>query len=433
MKTNLHLLLAVSLFGMMSCVTQTRVVSSPPPPRVVTVEAMDYDISYNLDLEAVATLFGSVNSLEEFERRLNSYDNQISNLDMNNDGYIDYLRVVEMADRQANVIVIQAVLGTNVYQDVATIVVEKKNKRTNYVQIIGSPYLYGVNYIIEPVYYWRPPIFNVFWGSRYVVWNSPYYWGYYPSYYNSYYRPVAVNVYVRNVHVHINHQHTYNYRTQVRYQQGVTMSRSISRNDYGTNHPERTFSSRNSNVSNSYELRSSRTSSSTSSSATRGNTTTSSGTNNSTQRSGSNSSTVRESTNSSSTRTGQGQAQTNSSTRNTVNTTTGSSRSNTSGTSGSTSNVSTSNRSRETTIINNSNTNSTRNSNSGTKVDTNRNNSSSSGTSSRSSGTTTNVNSSSRSNNNNTSGSSSRTSSGSSNSSNNSSRNSSSSSSSRSR
>ena len=55
---------------------------------VTTVEAKDTDISDNLDLEAVASIFGEAKDLEEFEKKLNDPDTQISNLDLNEDGYI---------------------------------------------------------------------------------------------------------------------------------------------------------------------------------------------------------------------------------------------------------------------------------------------------------------------------------------------------------
>ena len=336
MKTKIHLILAIALFSMTSCVTRTRVVTVPAQTRVVTVpvqtvpaqtrvtvEATDYDISYNLDLEAVATLFGNVNSLEEFERRLNDYSSRISNLDLNYDGRIDYLRVVETFDRNANVVVIQAVLDMNIYQDVATIVVEKANLNRTYVQIIGSPYLYGRNYIIEPVYSWQPPIYTVFRNSYYVAWHSPYYWGYYPTYYH-YVRPVAVNVYIRNIHTCINYQHRYHYTSTVRYQQGITMHTTISRNDYGTKYPERTFTQRNNNMSNSYELRSSRDASS---SSVRG-TTTVSGSGSSSQR---NTSTVNSSNSSA------GSTRSNSGTQSSVNSTSSSSRNSAAGTTSSSS------------------------------------------------------------------------------------------------
>ena len=55
----------------------------------ITVTANNADISANLDLKAVATLFGQAKNLEEFEQALNSEDSRISNLDLNADGIVD--------------------------------------------------------------------------------------------------------------------------------------------------------------------------------------------------------------------------------------------------------------------------------------------------------------------------------------------------------
>ena len=52
----------------------------------VTVTATNSDISENLDLRMVATLFGQAKDLEEFERILNTPDSAYSNLDLNGDG-----------------------------------------------------------------------------------------------------------------------------------------------------------------------------------------------------------------------------------------------------------------------------------------------------------------------------------------------------------
>ena len=49
---------------------------------VTTVEAKSDEISYNLDLEAVASIFGDSKDLEDFEKRLNNPEFQISNLDI---------------------------------------------------------------------------------------------------------------------------------------------------------------------------------------------------------------------------------------------------------------------------------------------------------------------------------------------------------------
>ena len=92
----------------------------------VTVQAESQDISYNLDLRAVANLFADSRDLEEFEMRLNDFESGINNLDMNQDGQVDYLRVIETSKRNSHLVVIQAILDRDVFQDVATIVVEKK-------------------------------------------------------------------------------------------------------------------------------------------------------------------------------------------------------------------------------------------------------------------------------------------------------------------
>ena len=86
-----------------------------------TVTAKNSDISDNLDLRAVATVFGDASNLEDFERRLNDPKTQISNLDLNNDNYVDYLRVIETVEGNVHLVVVQAVLEKDVFQDVATI------------------------------------------------------------------------------------------------------------------------------------------------------------------------------------------------------------------------------------------------------------------------------------------------------------------------
>ncbi len=215
----------------------------------ITVEAINNDISYYLDLKAVASVFGESRNLEDFERRLNDYDTQISNLDLNGDGEIDYLRVIETRENSVHLVVIQAILDRNVFQDVATIVVERDNNRQSYVQIVGDPYLYGYNYIVEPVYYRTPPIYSWFWSRRYRSWESPFYWGYYPNYYR-YRRPIEINIYLSHVHHNINSRNYYRYSDNIRNERAYQSYRSVSRNDYGNRYPDRTFSNRNKEITN---------------------------------------------------------------------------------------------------------------------------------------------------------------------------------------
>lgn len=220
---------------------------------VTTTRAMSYDISDNLDLEAVASIFGDSENLEDFERRLNDPDTRISNLDLNEDGYIDYLRVIENSSDRNSLVIIQAVLDENIFQDVASIEIERTNDGNHRIQVVGDAYLYGSNYIIEPVFVRRPLIFSFFWGPRYVAWNSPYYWHYYPNWYR-YYRPYSPFKYHRHVHSHINRYNTYRYENERNSHFSGNNYNHVRRNDYASRYPDRSFEKRNQGSRNKYEM-----------------------------------------------------------------------------------------------------------------------------------------------------------------------------------
>ena len=247
MKTKLASLIVVFLLITTLCKAQEK----------ITVEAKRTDISNNLDLKAVSTAFGESANLEEFEKKLNDYNSQISNLDLNNDGQVDYLRVVEKTENGIHVVEIQAVLGENEFQDVASIIVEKDQNNNPTVQVVGDPYLYGENYIIEPSYMYTPSIFSFFWGPNYFAWNSPYYWGYYPGYYH-HHRPYGIDVYYSNVYSHINHNQRYYYTNSIRNSEALGLRNSVRRNDLGVRHPEQSFSGRNVSVRNKRDFEFSR-------------------------------------------------------------------------------------------------------------------------------------------------------------------------------
>ena len=103
------------------------------------VYAENYQIDQDLDLNAVASLFGDSRDLDDFERRLNDPYYQMSNLDLNNDGYVDYLRVIETVDRDFHFITIQAVIGHRRYQDIATLEVYRSYKTNAYSSCRVTP------------------------------------------------------------------------------------------------------------------------------------------------------------------------------------------------------------------------------------------------------------------------------------------------------
>lgn len=220
---------------------------------VTTVEAKSSDISDNLDLEAVASIFGEAKDLEDFEKKLNDPELQISNLDLNEDGEVDYLRVLETSEKDVHVVTIQAVIGKDQFQDVAVISVEKDDKGETTVQVVGDVYMYGPDYIIQPVYVHPPVIWVWFWGPLYSPWRSPWYWGYYPPYYRPW-APFPPHRYRTNVHVHINVNNSY-HRTNVRVSNtSVKIQERNRSNDYGRSNPDRSFEKRNDGAKNRAEL-----------------------------------------------------------------------------------------------------------------------------------------------------------------------------------
>ena len=216
---------------------------------VTTVKAKDDDISENLDLKAVASIFAESKDIEDFEKKLNDPETQISNLDLNEDGEVDYLRVMETSKGDTHLVTIQAVIGEDQFQDVATIDVEKKGKDQTQIQVVGDVYMYGPGYIIEPVYVHPPVIYLFFWGAFYRPWHSPFYWGHYPPYYRPW-RPYPSYRYRKNVNIHINVNNSYRYTSVRKSKTSIELNRKQRRNDLGAKHPNRSFNKRNKKVNN---------------------------------------------------------------------------------------------------------------------------------------------------------------------------------------
>ena len=231
-------------------VTVPRTRTTTTTARVV---AASEDISLYLDLQAVGAAFAQSNTIEEFEDILNNDSYMLSNLDLNNDGYVDYLRVMETVEGHNHMFVIQACLAPNVFQDVATLVCEYSSATKAYVQIIGHPYIYGPNYIIEPVFYATPAIYVHFGRAHYSPWHSPWYWDHWPHHYR-HPAPIYLTHYHAYVHTFMhNHRycHEFHYANYCHYAGYDRLYKPMMRNDYGVKYPERSFTVRNANIASS--------------------------------------------------------------------------------------------------------------------------------------------------------------------------------------
>jgi len=227
----------------------TTEVTTPSPKHTtvttVTVTSYNTDLSFYLDLNAVAAAFAEARTVAEFEQLLNSSRYMINNLDLNRDGWIDYLRVIETHRGVYHTFLIQACLAPAVYQDVATLIAEHRPNAL-YVEVVGDRWLYGPNYIVRPVFIKRPPLWDIFGRPAYVAWNSPYYYNYWPSYYQKP-KPIYLNHYQAYVKTYMsNHHycHQCDYPSVVFYSSYNQMVQPNSHQDYANQHPNDSFEKR---------------------------------------------------------------------------------------------------------------------------------------------------------------------------------------------
>ncbi|MEW6130008.1 MAG: hypothetical protein AB1757_23435 [Acidobacteriota bacterium] len=154
------------------------------------------EAAVGLNLVAFGELFKGAENLQAFEKAVNDPAVGVNNLDLDENGEVDFLRVQEEVADDTHVVVVQATLGKDEVQDVAAIEVEKVSDNQYNFQIHGDEELYGEDYYIVPVevevYRW--PIINVMYRPAYRPYRSTFYFGVYPTWYRPF-RPVTFGVY----------------------------------------------------------------------------------------------------------------------------------------------------------------------------------------------------------------------------------------------
>ncbi len=193
-----------SMFATSLCLTLILAAMIPAAAQETAVVAPASEAAEGLDLRVVGELFREARNTEDFERSLNDPKTGINNLDLDDNGEVDYIRVLEEAADDTRVLVLQVALSESEYQDVATVEIEKSGKEQYEVQLHGNEQIYGVNYYVRPVGVTFATAAIIGWMYRplYRPWRSPYYFGYYPSYWRPF-RTVHIDVYrTRTVHIH---------------------------------------------------------------------------------------------------------------------------------------------------------------------------------------------------------------------------------------
>ncbi len=171
----------------------------------------------NFSLEGALELFRESESLEDFEKKLNNESNDVNNLDLNEDGDIDFISVTDYMEGELHAIVLQVAVSEKEEQDIAVIEIEKTGKKDAVLQIVGDESLYGDEYYVEPfetqgsehskggpslmeeevrlvvnVWYW--PSVQFIYRPAYRPYVSPYRWRNYPRWWKPR-RVVAFNIF----------------------------------------------------------------------------------------------------------------------------------------------------------------------------------------------------------------------------------------------
>ena len=181
----------------------------------------------NFSLRGALEMFQKANSPEDFEKLINAENNHVNNLDLNEDGDIDYVRVIDMSDNDAHAFVLQVPVSESENQDIAVIELEKTGNESAMIQIIGDEDIYGEEVIVEPdsgdgdaaniydshgdiahgpsadyqqlntrviVNVWFWPGVRYVYAPGYVMWRSPWKWRSYPGWWRPW-KPLGWHAY----------------------------------------------------------------------------------------------------------------------------------------------------------------------------------------------------------------------------------------------
>lgn len=145
------------------------------------------DAASGLNLVAVGELVKNVTNAESLERSLNDPAKKINNLDLNEDGKTDYIRVTEYGSGNVRGFSLTTELADGQEQEIATIEIEKNTDGSAAVQAHGNQQIYGNNHY----YHSRVSLTDMlivgwlFSGNR-SHYHSPWHYGHYPTHYSPY-------------------------------------------------------------------------------------------------------------------------------------------------------------------------------------------------------------------------------------------------------
>lgn len=140
-----------------------------------------------LDLNAVGDLLKNVKTTEQLEQNLNDQKLGVNNLDLDEDGKVDFIKVTEYGKDSVRGYSLTVEPAQGEEQEIATIEIEKTSSTQGIMVVHGNENVYGRDHYYHSRFSMGDyMLMSYLWGPRWGMWHSSYRYGYPPSYYRSY-------------------------------------------------------------------------------------------------------------------------------------------------------------------------------------------------------------------------------------------------------
>lgn len=171
-----------SLYSRKQAAQSTQTYQEPVRQEARTTETILREYAKGLDLAATTELAKKAKDAADFERLLNSQAEAVNNIDLNDDGKVDYIKVTEYGSGNTRGFSLTDEISPGKVQEIATIEFQKENAAAT-VQTTGNPALYGPSNYHQSSFGLTDALLVGWLFSNRPSYASPYGYGNYPPNY----------------------------------------------------------------------------------------------------------------------------------------------------------------------------------------------------------------------------------------------------------
>lgn len=180
-KIGVGIFAIIIAFSMMSQCGRRNTTQAPPPPQQ-PAEVILKEYAKGLDLDATTELAKKAKDAADFERLLNSQAEAVNNIDLNDDGKVDYIKVTEYGSGDRRGFSLTTEISPGKTQEIATIDFKREADKAT-VQTTGNPSLYGPGQYHHSSFGLTDALLLGWLFSNRPSYTSPYGYGNYPPSY----------------------------------------------------------------------------------------------------------------------------------------------------------------------------------------------------------------------------------------------------------